>query len=425
MKTDQSLRWYGVITLFLIVAISFVDRINIAVLITDGHFLLHYGLAPTARAEQGLLATAFTIGYGLSAFLLTPFSETLIGVRRGLMLGLLLWGGVTFATPWIDSYGTLLASRILLGVAEGPVFSIASTYIKAHFNDTENGKPNSFVNMGTGLGLAAGFPLVGMLLASYSWQTSFHVIGVLNLVLGLPLVLAFIHLPSNTVMPALPKSAGEALSRVTSVMRGALHTRHLLLLTVLTAAFLTYLWGSTNWLPAYLKDVRGFSIRQTGWLSSLPQYATVLAVFIGGVLIDRIGHARVPFIFLSASLGVALSVLLAINVNDPYQAVFCLIAANFFWGLLSPAIPSTVQHHARPEHAGSAFGVVNGIGILVGGFMPTLMGGVMSKAATGGSAAAGFLAGFSLLIGAQAIVFVCGLLLLLRERRAGDQPAIS
>ena len=38
---------------------------------------------------------------------------------------------------------------------------------------------------------------------------------------------------------------------------------------------------SVDELPAYLKEVRGFSLREMGWLASLPQYATVLAVLIG------------------------------------------------------------------------------------------------------------------------------------------------
>jgi MFS family permease len=160
-----------------------------------------------------------------------------------------------------------------------------------------------------------------------------------------------------------------------------------------------------------------------GWLASLPQYATVLAVLLGGVIIDRIERQRVPFIFMAASSGVALSVLLAINVHDPYSAVYCLIAANFFWGLQSPAIPSTVQYCSRPENVGSAFGVVNGTGSLVAGFMPALMGGVISSVSAGpgpsGGTASGFFAGFALLIGTQLVVFGCGFLLWLRERRPG------
>ncbi|HEY2256383.1 MAG TPA: MFS transporter, partial [Variovorax sp.] len=85
----KGFRWHGVITLFVIVAISYVDRINISVLITDRGFLQHIGLAPNDRVSQGLLATAFTVGYGVSAFVLTPFCEALFGVRRSLVFGLL------------------------------------------------------------------------------------------------------------------------------------------------------------------------------------------------------------------------------------------------------------------------------------------------------------------------------------------------
>lgn len=429
---SKNFRWYGVITLFVIVAISYVDRINIAVLITDPAFLRHVGLAADDRVGQGLLATAFMLGYGVSAFVLTPFCSALFGVRRSLVYGLVLWGVVTWASPMFHSYGMLLASRILLGVSEGPLFSLASSYIKAHFQSHENGKPNAIVNMGTGLGLAIGYPLVGYLLTQFDWDSSFHVLGVLNIALGIPLVLAFVRMPPAHADGVRPSSFGEAMARVGGIVRGALHTRHLFLITLLTSAALAYLWGSSNWLPTYLREARGFSMREMGWLASAPQYATVLAVFVGGVLIDKLGRARVPFIFMGASAGVALSVLMAINAHNPYVAACCLVAANFFWGLQSPAIPSTVQHCARPEHTASAFGVTNGAGSLVAGFMPALMGGVISAvshgagsvvgggaAVTPASSAAGFFAGFALLIGTQLVVFGCGLLLWWRERARG------
>ncbi|MFC5606847.1 MFS transporter [Variovorax soli] len=419
-------RWYGVITLFVIIAISYIDRINIAVLITDAGFLQHVGIERADRVSQGLLATAFMVGYGISSVVLTPFAAALLGVRRSLLVGLTLWGVVTFLSPLLDSFGLLLGSRILLGVSEGPVFALAGAYIKAHFESHENGKPNSFVNMGTGLGLAIGYPLVGVLLASHDWQTSFHVLGLINILLGIPLVLAFVRMP-KVMVDSRPRgvSAGAALAQVGAMVRGALHTRHLLLVTLLTSAFLAYLWGSSNWLPSYLKEARGFSLKEMGWLASLPQYATVVAVLIGGVVIDRIQRRNVPLMFVWCSLGVAAFVWLAIATDSRYLAAYSLIAANFCWGLMSPAIPSTVQHFSRAEHVASSYGVVNGVGSLVAGFMPALMGGVIAHAST---PKAGFLMGFGALIGTQLVVVLCGLVLWLRERRAPQgqgAPSIS
>ena len=414
MKTARSLRWWGVVTLFLVVAISYVDRINIAILITDRDFLAHIGLTPDDRTQQGLLATAFMVGYGVSSLVFTPFCAALFGVRRSLVAGLALWGIVTFVSPLMNSYGLLLASRILLGVSEGPLFSLAASYIKAHFESHENGKPNSLVNMGTGLGLAIGYPFVGYLVASHDWETSFHVLGLINILLGIPLVLAFIRMPKIESGMPKPRSLGDAVTQVGHIFRGAMHTRYLFIVTILTAAFLSYLWGSSNWLPAYLKESRGFSIREMGWLASLPQYATVVAVFVGGVIIDRVERRQVPLIFVAGSLGVALAVLLAIQAQDRYLAAYSLVAANFCWGLMSPAIPSTVQHCARPEHVASAYGVVNGVGSLVAGFMPAVMGAVITWTAQ--SAGGGFLAGFGMLIGTQAVVLLCGLILWVRER---------
>lgn len=413
----KTFRWYGVITLLIIVTISFIDRINIAVLITDQDFLQHMGMQAHDRVSQGLLATAFMVGYGVSSVVLTPFCSALLGVRRSLVIGLLFWGVMTYISPLMSSYGMLLMSRVLLGISEGPLFALASAYIKAHFDASENGKPNSLVNMGTGLGLAIAYPFIGFLLTTYDWESSFHILGAINILLGIPLILAFIRMPKADTTTSRASSIRASFQQVGQIIRGSLQTRHLFLVTLLTSAFLAYLWGSSNWLPTYLKEARGFTLRDLGWIASLPQYATIVAVFIGGLLIDRLSRERVPLIFVVAGLGVGLCIALAITVPDRFTAALCLIAANFFWGLASPAIPSSVQYFSQPQHVASAFGVVNGVGSLFAGFMPAIMGWVITQFAGGNIVSgSGFVAGFGVLIGTQLIVMACGLVLYFKER---------
>ncbi|QRN55983.1 MFS transporter [Dyella caseinilytica] len=412
-------RWVGVITLFVIMAISYIDRINIAVLVTDAGFLDHFGLSLEDHASQGMLGTAFMVGYALSNFILTPFCATVLGVRRSLFYGLVFWGVVTATSPSFSGMGMLLLSRVLLGISEGPLFGLASSYIKAHFRGDENGKPNSLVNMGTGLGLAIGFPLVSTLVAMLNWHASFYVLGLINIAIGLPLVLLYVRMPERPDYRRAPVSMARAMAVVSQNFRNALHTRYLVTLALLTSACLAYLWGSASWLPSYLKIARGFSVSEMGWLGSLPQYAIVLGVLVGGVIIDRIKRRHVPLIFVVGSIGIAASVLLAIYASNKYVAVYSLIAAGFFWGLQTPPIPSTVQYYSKPEHVAAAIGFTNGTGALTSAFMPLLMGWVIGLFPAGHQA--GFQAGFGLLVGTQVVVLVCGALLWARERRRAHE----
>ncbi|WP_199100192.1 MFS transporter [Dyella sp. ASV21] len=424
-------RWYGVTTLFLIVAISYIDRINIAILLTDNDFLRHFGLAEGDRSRQGLLSTAFMLGYAVSNFMLTPVCAILLGVRRSLLCGLLLWGVVTVLSPFMAGWSMLFASRVLLGVAEGPLYGLASSYIKAYFDGHENGKPNSLVNMGTGIGLALGYPLVSGLVAGLHWQGSFYVLGLINIVVGLPLVWAFVRMPARPEYSRRAGSLASTMRGVGQTFSHALQTRYVLPLTLLTSACLAYMWGSANWLPVYLKTARGFSMSEMGWLGSLPQYAIVLGVLCGGILIDRIPRHHIPLIFVAGSVATAISVLSAIGAEERYAAVVYLIAAGFFWGVQTPSIPSMLQYYARPEHVASAMGFTNGAGALTSAFMPLLMGWVIGRSpASAGATSEDFSTGFALLVGTQVVVLLCGLWLWRSERLAlglanGTSPELA
>ncbi|MED1950266.1 MFS transporter [Brevibacillus centrosporus] len=397
------LRWWGVITLLLIVIISYVDRMNVSVLITNNDFLEHFGIKGD-RIAQGELMSLFLIGYGIAAFFLSPLYETFFGVRKGLIISILIWAVMTVVSPVASSIGLLLLIRFILGASEGPLFSLKTMYIKDMFAAHERGKPNAVSSMGVSIGLAVGFPIVTYIVLHSHWQASYYILGLLNLIIGLPLILLFIR---ETGKKGKAQASGHGAQGLKETFRQAFQTPGLIWILLIEIATLSYLWGSSSWLPAYLLNERHFSIKEMGVLASLPFLFSIGSGFLGGYIIDRISPKRVSMLFVVGGLGTAISISIAIYAASPITSAIGLIVANLFWGIQGPAIPSIVQYASPDKSVGSTYGIVNGVGNLVSALMPTVMGAMIA-----GNGAESFSAGFSLLIGTQVLTVICAIVAL-------------
>jgi len=416
---DTSNRWLGVVALLIIVAISYVDRVNVSVLITDRAFTDHFGITGD-RLVQGALTTTFLVGHGVAAFFLTPFYEALLGVRRGLLGSIAAWAALTLISRYALGATVLLAFRFVLGMSEGPLFSLKTMYIRQHFANDEVGKPNAVSSMGVSGGVAIGIPLITWLVYSWDWHSSFITLAFLNAAIGLPLIYFFI----NREVSRASRTAGNVLGTtrhhsVGETIRLAFSTPHLTAILLVEIATLAYLWGSSSWLPSYLLQAEHFSIANMGIVASLPFITAVASGFLGGYIIDKLPPRRVPLIFVLGSLGTGFSVLLLVNSHATAVIALSLIASQAFWGLQGSAIPTLVQHNSPKAAVGSTYGFINGVGNLVSAFMPLAMGAAIGAGAT---PRGGFVAGFALLAGTR-VVTLCVALYLLYQGRAVDTSA--
>ncbi|MDA3631047.1 MFS transporter [Saccharopolyspora sp. WRP15-2] len=415
-RTGSLARWLGVLTLLVVVAISYIDRVNVSVLITDSDFTQHFGIEGN-RAVQGALMTLFLVGYGIAAMLITPWYEAVFGVRRGLIVSLLCWALFTLVSPYAGGAVLLLTLRFLLGASEGPLFSLKTMYVKDQFAEGTWGKPNAVSSMGVSIGTAVGIPVITFAVVQFGWHGSFLLLAALNLVVGLPLVAAFIRVSRRRTGVRQP-----AVQRFTAALR----TPKLGWILLIEVATLGYLWGSTSWLPSYLLQARHFSLAQMSALSALPFVVSLASGFLGGYVIDRVSPRRVPIVLVIGSVGTALCATTVMFAESRWLAAAMLILANGFWGLQGPAIPTLVQQYAPPGTVGSAYGVINGIGNLVSALLPMLMGVAI---ALGGNQ--GFAAGYGLLAATQVLTLL-GAVALLRgrgphtsaEHPPADQPAV-
>jgi predicted MFS family arabinose efflux permease len=393
-----------------ILTVAYVDRINVSLMITDGDFLKTFGLA-NDRVRQGELATVFLIGYGVSAWFLTPFFEAKLNVRQAFFVSVAAWVVFTGISAVTSALVLFLAWRALLGVAEGPLFSLKTMYVNQNFERGQVGKPNAISSIGVNLGLALGFPVVAFLVANFGWRDSFWALAVLNLVIGLPLVFFFIR-----IRPPAPAQPKAPRAEVTVLLRETLRTPHIWAILLVEICTLSYLWGASTWLPAYLKSTRHFELREMSVFSSLPFAAGILANIVGGWVIDKLPVSRTPLVFTLGGLATAASVTLAIVAVDPYVSASGLVLAGTCWAFQTPAIPTLVQYVSKREAVGSVYGLINGIGNLVAAAMPMLMGAAMTT-----RAAENVGQGFWLLVGSQVVVAFCGLLLYWRLAAASSR----
>jgi predicted MFS family arabinose efflux permease len=394
----------------IVVSIAYVDRINVSLMITNADFLHALGLEGD-RVAQGRLVSLFLFGYGLSAWFITPIFEHRWSVRTSLLISVLLWTIFTGASAIASGMAAFLLCRLLLGCAEGPLFSLKTMYVKEHFAPNKVGKPNAVSSLGVSIGLGAGYSIVGFLIAHFGWRDSFWALAALNLAVGLPLIALFIRSSFADPRPTSRKD-GSAVSLLLS----ALKTPHLFWILIVEICTLSYLWGASTWLPSYLKETRHFSLNEMSIFAGLPFFVGVIANVAGGSVVDLLPRSKAPVVFIIGGVTTAICVTLAILADNPYVAASALILAGAGWGFQAPAIPSLVQHVAKDGTVGSTYGIINGIGNLISALMPMLMGAAMMSRSGENLAQ-----GFWLLVGTQLLTAAAGLVLVARlSRGAGE-----
>jgi sugar phosphate permease len=325
----------------------------------------------------GMLMTAFFITYGISSLFLS-FSGDTLGPRRMLIGGSLVWGVLMLIMGSVNSYAAMLASRIALGIAEGPQFSWILKIVSRWFPRGEHGRANTIWLAGSPLGSAIGFPLIIWLVAAFGWREAFYALGFLSILVMTPLLVVFV-----TDRP--PQRATEAAdANEDASPRGSLwhdcslflKDRNFWLLTLCDCGELIYLWGLNSWLPTYLQRVRNFDLAHLGLYSSLPFIFLLAGEVLSGLLSDRFGKKAI-LIFIGLA-GAAILLYLGTIASDASVAAVTIAVSSGFFGLTVPATYALTQQIVPSTVVASGAGVVNGIANTVGALAPFAMGVVIS-----------------------------------------------
>jgi nitrate/nitrite transporter NarK len=178
-----------------------------------------------------------------------------------------------------------------------------------------------------------------------------------------------------------------------------LRNRNIWLLAAAFAGFIAVVIGSSTYLPTFLATQRGIPLSQAALLAAIPTLVTIFSAPGGGILSDRIGSRKKPYL-----VGIALAIVLAplAWVATGPGLIVVLVVTGLASGLVPMAIFSAaVEASGHERQGGMAMAIImvgQNAGLLLGpivfGTLGQSVGWTAAFASIAVMAALGLLAGW-------------------------------
>lgn len=413
------LRWTFIAIIVMAGVINYLDRNTLSI----GNTTIAADLGFNT-IEMGLLLSAFSWPYAI-ANLPAGYLVDKFGAKRMFAWAAAGWSVVTMLTAAVRSFPLFYAARVALGVTESPFFTSGLKVADRWFAKDERSLPISIINTGSQIANAIAPPLLTFLLLTMSWQGMYLVVGAIGVVVAL--VWWKIYRDPTIQEEAEIKGADWVAAREAEKADAAAHPQaswfSLLRqpttwFMILGAFGLFYtIWVYLTWLPSYLQTSRGFSLKEIGWVASLPFIAGILGVLTGGWISSRLVArglrtltARKIPIVVGAVLAAASVLPVAWIESTP--VVVALLTLGYFFAQVPIGVIWTLAADVAAPHQVASLGAIQNFGGFVGAAVAPVVTGIILNN-TGGNYTLVFLVGgILLLVGAASYGFF------VRERRS-------
>lgn len=377
------MRWVLIFWMFVISAIAYLDRVNIAIAVSA--IQKEFGFTDV---QFGPVLSAFVLGYALFQAPGGRLADR-FGPRKVLFSGVMWWGVFTAVTAMVPSgiAGALMVMigvRFILGVGEAVVYPSSNRLVANWIPSTERGIANGLIFAGVGFGAGVTPPIITYVLITYGWRWSFFVCAVIGTVAGLvwywlarddPKEHPWITEKEKALIESgLPQTQGGSAK---SVSWGAIVTNKDVLMVA--ASYFTYGYVAYiffTWFFKYLNDVRGLDLKSSALYSMLPFLAMATCSPLGGWIADkltkrygrRIGRCGISVVGIGLS---GIFIALATQVESAELASVVLAGGAGALYLSQSSFWAVTADIAGPS-AGSVSGLMNMGGQIGGAVTATL-----------------------------------------------------
>ena len=318
-------RWFLVFWLFVLSAVSYLDRVNISIAV--GPIAESYHLSDV---QMGPVFSAMLFGYALFQTVGGRLADR-FGPRRVLAGGVLWWGVFTSLTAMVPAKITgaifiFVVVRFLLGAGEAVIYPSANQFIARWIPTSERGIANGWIFAGVGAGAGLTPLLITQIMVRYGWRTSFWVCSIIGFAAGVVWFVMARDSPGEhagvsaaelaVIRSGLTQDGPRNDPKALVPWRRVIQSKEVWAITLSYFCYGYVAWIFFSWFYRYLSKVRGLDLKASALYTMLPPVAMLAGSVVGGAINDRLSKRLGP------------------RVGRCGVAVFAIAAAGVFiaWG---------------------------------------------------------------------------------------------
>ncbi len=318
-------RWYVLIIMMLVYAISIADRYVLSTLL--GPISKELNLSDSGAASLGIPLALFYVLMGI------PLSWLCDRTNRRTLLAasVAAWSFMTALTGFTRGYWDLLLARVGVGIGEAGGTPACNSILADYFPADRRSMAMTVFALGAPIGAWLGSDLAGYVSTSYGWRSAFLVLGIPGIILA-AIIMLTIKEPKRGRLDVVADDKTPTIMETLKFLWSQKSAVHAMWASGLSAF---WGWGLMWFTPLFLQRSYGMNEGEAGSLLGL----IYLVGGIGASLITAYVVAR-PTYTDPRKIARLLAVVTALATIPSFLAYYTydLTVATIMWWLFIPAI---------------------------------------------------------------------------------------
>lgn len=372
MQKKNIYPWVVVGLLWFVALLNYIDRQMLSTM--KQSMMIDIAELETA-ANFGRLMAIFLWIYAIMSPLSGLIADRLN--RKWLIVGsLFIWSGVTMLMGFAHTFDQIYALRAIMGVSEAFYIPAGLALIA----DYHQGKTRSIavgIHM-TGIYLGQAFGGFGATIASsFSWQTTFHIFGLIGVCYSIILILFLKEHIAYAITPE-SRSLGKELRNMFKGAGTLLGSLSFWVILFYFSAPSLPGWATKNWLPTLFASNLHMNMEMAGPMATITiALSALVGVLFGGVMSDRWVQQNLRGRIYTGAIGLALTIpaVLLLGFGGSFITIWGgALCFGFGFGMFDVNNMPILCQFASPRHRATGYGLMNMAGISAGALITTFLG---------------------------------------------------